>query len=403
MSYDNILLGVFTEILSCINNLYIWQYTSDFHLIKSNCPDELYWNNILQSMEIPQYALCHCEKTRRPLLISDSLELLWIVAPCYLNDCLSSIHMLGPMFLSEFSINQLEQTLSQRIQSISLKRELLSHLSSLPVLPHTTFMMLGTMLHYCLTKEHIHISDIEIYKAPISNKKVNTSSVVSDAPHGGGEYEALMLKLIEDGNLDYKNILSQKGSSYGRIGILAPENSFRQFQDEIIAAITLCSRAAIQGGLPRETALTLSDYYIQNIESASSIPEIANIKKTMQEDFTYRVHQQKQLAGYSAPVKSSINVIHSFITERLTMEFIAKKIGYTPYYLSAQFKKEMGIGIVDYIKREKIEYAKMHLKNSDKSVKEISELLNFSSPSYFNAVFLKFVGQTPKEYQANIL
>jgi AraC-like DNA-binding protein len=49
--------------------------------------------------------------------------------------------------------------------------------------------------------------------------------------------------------------------------------------------------------------------------------------------------------------------------------------------------------------RRKLEEAKSLLKFTDKSISEISEYLCFSTQSYFQNVFKKKYGMTPKKYR----
>jgi len=387
--------------MGCVKHLYVWHFDSELRLIQSNCPNEQYWNSLFHSSDICTAALAHCHTEQAPILLSDQLELLWIVAPCYDNNSLASIHMLGPVFISSITEKHLEQLLRSKVPSLSFQRELLAHLKELPVITHTTFMLFGTMLYYCLTNEYITISDIQIADNSPVGSPISSDSFHSNEGHTSGEYEALMLKLIEDGNLSYKKILSEQGTFFAATGTLAEKDSLRQFQNEIITAVTLCTRAAIRGGLPREISLSLSDHYIQSIENATTISDVITIKNLMQEDFTNRVHKIKQLRSVSPAIRSCLQIIDEFIKENLTMDFLSSKVGYTPYYLSSLFQKEMSISVSCYIKKKKIEYAQVLLQNSSKSIAEISDYLHFSSPSYFISVFKKEIGMTPKKFRIN--
>lgn len=52
-----------------------------------------------------------------------------------------------------------------------------------------------------------------------------------------------------------------------------------------------------------------------------------------------------------------------------------------------------------YIQEQKIEKAKSLLKTTDRSILEIATYLGFSSQGYFQNVFKKLTGMTPKEYR----
>lgn len=68
-------------------------------------------------------------------------------------------------------------------------------------------------------------------------------------------------------------------------------------------------------------------------------------------------------------------------------------------YLSRLFKKETGISVSDYIRRQKIDMAKNLLKYSEYSMIEIANRLSFSSQSHFIQQFREIVGMTPKKYR----
>lgn len=71
----------------------------------------------------------------------------------------------------------------------------------------------------------------------------------------------------------------------------------------------------------------------------------------------------------------------------------------TPSYFSKIFKRVMKIGYTEYITKLKIRWAKEFLTLSNKSVEQISELLEFTSASYFIKTFKKYEKLTPSVYR----
>ena len=80
-----------------------------------------------------------------------------------------------------------------------------------------------------------------------------------------------------------------------------------------------------------------------------------------------------------------------------TVEELARTTSYSYSRLARIFKELMGIGIVEYVRNIKMEYAADLLKNSNKSVTEIIEEINYSSISYFNHTFKNTFGVTPTQ------
>ena len=81
----------------------------------------------------------------------------------------------------------------------------------------------------------------------------------------------------------------------------------------------------------------------------------------------------------------------------LNVNELAELTSYSYSRLSRIFKKLMGIGIVDYTRKIKMDYAAELLKTTNKSVTEIVIELNYSSISYFNHTFKNIFGMTPSQ------
>lgn len=81
----------------------------------------------------------------------------------------------------------------------------------------------------------------------------------------------------------------------------------------------------------------------------------------------------------------------------MSVEDLAKTTSYSYSRLSRIFKDLMGIGIIEYARNIKMDYAAEMLKNTDKPVTRIVEELNYSSISYFNRAFKETFGITPTQ------
>lgn len=86
------------------------------------------------------------------------------------------------------------------------------------------------------------------------------------------------------------------------------------------------------------------------------------------------------------------------IYERISIEDIAKHVSLSPSQVNRVFKKSFDMTPYNYILNRKIGTAKLLLKNSSLSVKEIAYKLNFADEHYFSNVFLEKTGVRPKNY-----
>lgn len=177
------------------------------------------------------------------------------------------------------------------------------------------------------------------------------------------------------------------------------EDFIRQAKNIFISTIALTTRHAIAGGLDIETAYELSDSYIQEMEKMSDSASVYALNASAVFDFTRRVCDAKIPQGMSLEIFKCIQYIANHINTDISVEKIANELNMDRSTLSKKFKRELGFNISSYIMRRKLEEAKSLLSYTDKTISEISEYLCFSTQSYFQNVFKKKYGLTPKEFR----
>lgn len=215
--------------------------------------------------------------------------------------------------------------------------------------------------------------------------------------HTTFEFEQMMLDAVRTGNPKALQDIFEH-VPVGRVGIVAP-NSLRQAKNTAIVSITLSVRAAITGGMSQETAFQLSDIAIQKVEACNSINETNLIVYRMVINLTERVAAMKTPRSGNPIVDSAIRYIDEHICSKVSIDELAEFTHANRSYLSAKFKKETGLSIMEYINKRKIEEAERLLRFSDKPLIAIASYLSFSSQSHFQNTFKKVTGTTPTQYQ----
>lgn len=97
-------------------------------------------------------------------------------------------------------------------------------------------------------------------------------------------------------------------------------------------------------------------------------------------------------------IQKICDYIKSNCMKNINAKDIAKVFCYNYDYLRRMFKEKTGMSVKDFIIKEKMHYAIDLFKNTSFSIKEVSSLAGFSSPSHFAVIFKQEMNITPKEY-----
>ena len=229
---------------------------------------------------------------------------------------------------------------------------------------------------------------------------VNLPQVVA-TPHDAESYERELYGLLRSGR--YKEMVEflQNNTFTGNQGSLA-ETMLRHQKNQVIASTTLAARAAVDGGLDYDTAMTIADGYIQKTELAPDRNTLLVLHKDMLKTLTRMVSEKRVNHTDSALVNRVVEVIEQHLTEPVTVQSIADELGWNRCYVSTQFKQETGISLHDFINRMKIDEATRLLVTTDRSIASIASLLAFCSPSHFQSIFRKVTGMNPSKYREGV-
>lgn len=166
-----------------------------------------------------------------------------------------------------------------------------------------------------------------------------------------------------------------------------------------ICHVTLCTRAAIDGGMEAEKAYNASDLFIQRCDKALTEAELYDLHLEMTEYFTRQVAAVRNSGIYSRHIILCMEYIRNHLHEQITVRELAGTVKLNESYLSVLFKRETGVSISEYVMTKRTEAAKNMLESSDFTLSEISDILHFSSYSHFARTFRKYCGSSPKEYR----
>ncbi len=388
-------LDAFAEALLCSPAVYTWRYSADGALTATNCPEHVY-HRIFEHTGCLGYMIQESKAERTPLILGASMGILWAAVYEWAENELRWCYVIGPVFHNDVSNERLSEAIRRYHIDPDWRPVFVRAMKAIPVVSSILFFQYAVMLHCTVTGEKLGRADLRFQSRPDQAKEKKRAA--DRNRHHTYQAEQALLQLVRDGDMNYRSAMEKAGQLSSGVGISTndPVNRAILTSSNFTA---LCTRAAIEGGLTPDTAYTVGDSYIQSLTECKTIADVRTVNHAMYEDFIQRVHRQRYNPQYSPQIQSCAAYIEAHLDEDLTLETLAREVGYSEYHLSRKFKEETGDNIRDYIKYARVERAKLLLATSDLSIKEIAEQLCFCAPSHFARVFREVTGQLPQEYR----
>lgn len=386
---------LFQELITCGSSIYSWTYSPEGELLNTNCPD-LVLDTVFTTTGCKEYMLHYAESETAPLVLSAPLGLMWCAAFEQNESGRRLIRLIGPVFSTEISFSGIEHAMRQYDVPLNWHSGFQKLLQDIPVVSTVLFFQYGLMLHYCVSGEKLARSDIQFQQTETTQKK--SPATVQKDRHQTWMAEQSLLRNVREGDINFKGDLERAGQLSRGVQVSTNTPILQAIISEAVFT-SLCTRAAIEGGLSPEVAYSLGDSYIQSAASCKSISELQIIGHTMYDDFIQRVRKCRTGPQLSQQVRACRDYIELHLEEELTLDLLARRVGYAPYYLSRKFKKEMNVSVNEYIRYVRVERARALLSYSDESIAQIAEQLCFCSSSHFSDIFKAVTGQLPQEYR----
>ena len=94
--------------------------------------------------------------------------------------------------------------------------------------------------------------------------------------------------------------------------------------------------------------------------------------------------------------------IDAHYKEALTLDQLASVAHMNKFHLAHAFKDEYGISPISYLINRRIEESRYLLQETGMTLTQISQVLGFSSPSYFSQSFRRVTNMGPLEYRKSV-
>lgn len=291
-------------------------------------------------------------------------------------------------------------------------------MSVIPPLTLLSFVHLLTLMRFMYTGERLATDDVSLYLQATGEQGWRELRVGGSEPRtarqtmgpqalpasgGGGRlvhnalaFEREMLGFVRAGDEEgLRRFLGRR--SHRSEGIVGP-NVLRDRQNMLVVVATVASRAAVEGGLPEDEAMRLSDSYIMRSEALFSADAVMELQARMVVDFTRHV-SRVGLSGLDPLAARAIIYIRRNISSSLTGAQVAKALHVSRQTLCTRFSAAVGAPLGEYVTGEKIRRAEGLLEGTDHGIADIAGYLGYSSQSHFQTRFKQVTGITPGQWR----
>ncbi|RGF00228.1 AraC family transcriptional regulator [Catenibacterium sp. AM22-15] len=259
------------------------------------------------------------------------------------------------------------------------------------------------IIYHLLTNDVLTIEDIR--KILHENKQSESKDDLEELKITKREYtnqiytfldEQKFLKYIHDGDsISARTLIAKLIKNESE---LLSNDKIQSTKYKIVSIVTLITRQVIETGVHLEDAYGLSDVCIRKVDTAQDMNRLNEVLMRTIIDFCTLV--KKNLSTqYPLWTRTCIEYINQNLHRNISLDDIASEINMNGKYVSVQFKKITGEGLVEYINRKKIEESQFLLINTKLSILEISTILNYTDQSHFTKIFKKYTKMTPKQYR----
>lgn len=146
-------------------------------------------------------------------------------------------------------------------------------------------------------------------------------------------------------------------------------------------------------------------YYSETFDNAFEVLSGEN-DIVMLKDYVYKTLLEYMNAITSVKLKNEnpiikkvCDYINQNIEKEISLEFMADYVNVSSFYLSKLFKEEKGVTFINFLSDKRLEKSRVMLKDTDKSIKEITAETGYNDQNYFSRLFKNKFGVSPTEYR----
>ena len=169
-------------------------------------------------------------------------------------------------------------------------------------------------------------------------------------------------------------------------------------RDDLLIWNAVFAREIIRRGVAKKYLHPVYNKYYEKIIKTSELSKLQDIELDMANTYLELLISDVEVKD-NFIVNKILQYLHMNIESHVSLEDIATHLNITPQYAVSCFKKHMGISLMKYSKKIRVDRDKVLLMTTTKSILDISLVLGFYDQSHFTKTFKSFEGVSPSEFR----
>ncbi len=169
-------------------------------------------------------------------------------------------------------------------------------------------------------------------------------------------------------------------------------------KNDLIIWNAIYTKEIIKNGVSKGALHPLYNKFYDKIQVITKLDELQALEISMATAYFNILINDIEVTD-NFMINKMLQHIHVNIENHLSLDRLARDLNISVGYASDCFKKHMGIPVMRYVQKVKIDRAKTLLLSTDKSILYIGILLGFYDQSHFSRAFKAIVGVSPTVYR----
>lgn len=336
-------------------------------------------------------------------IVKDSFEenyLSFLIPEEYRGQQGMDFLLIGPYLLEEPD-QIMDRVMERNELPIGLMNELREYYYSIPILLNSDALegVVLTQMGYIFgCREELQIRR-NSYKVREIRKETDYSGeqeLSMAAIEERYRHEEMMMAAIQTGDME-KVIEANREFRHYRLKPRS-EDTLRNGKNLMIVWNTLFRKAVQQADVHPAYIDGVSENFARKIENCAHTGELRALSREMMHKYCLLVRNYSK-RGYTPIVRDALNYIDFNLREPLSLKRIAEQVNISPSYLSAQFRKETGKTLTDYINEKRIRDSLVLLSATELPIQKVAEQVGIYDENYYSRLFKKYLNQTAKQYR----